>query len=61
MVAISYYLIGIVAKLIDGLGDYLPGLDTKLASLISIPLVVVLVWLGVRRLRKRVRRAVTGA
>ena len=25
VVAISYYLIGIVAKLIEGLGEYLPG------------------------------------
>ena len=57
VVAISYYLIGIVAKLLEGLEKYVPGFDAKLASLISVPIVVVLVWLGVRRLRHRVHRA----
>jgi uncharacterized membrane-anchored protein len=57
VVAISYYLIGIVGKLIEGLEKYLPGLDTKLAGLVSIPVVVGLVWFGVRRVRKRVLHA----
>ena len=57
VVAISYYMIGIVSKLIDGLEVYLPRLDTKLANLMAIPLVVVLVWFGVRRVRRRVLRA----
>ena len=57
VVAISYYLIGIVAKLIEGLGEYLPGLDTKLVSLISIPVVVAGVWFGVRRLRHRIMKS----
>ncbi len=57
VVAISYYLIGIVSKLIDGLGEYLPGTDTKLISLISIPVVVGAVWFGVRRLRHRIMKS----
>lgn len=57
VVAISYYVIGIVAKLIDGLAAYAPGIDSKFLSLLSIPAVVVLVWLAVRRLRNRVHRA----
>jgi uncharacterized membrane-anchored protein len=57
VVAISYYLIGIAAKLIEGLGTYLPMLDIKLTNLIAIPLVVLAVWLGVRRLRRRVQQA----
>ena len=57
VVAISYYLIGIVAKLIEGLSGYAPGIDVKLSSLISIPLVVVAVWWGVRRLRRRILTA----
>ena len=57
VVAISYYLIGIVAKLIEGLGTYLPMVDVKLANFVAIPLVVAAVWLGVRRLRQRVQRA----
>ena len=54
VVAISYYMIGIVTKLIEGLGAYVPGLDTKLLTLLSIPAVVLVVWLGVRRLRHRI-------
>jgi len=54
VVAISYYMIGIVTKLIEGLGAYVPGLDTKLLTLLSIPAVVLIVWLGVRRLRHRI-------
>lgn len=57
VVAISYYMIGIVAKLIEGLEKYLPGFDAKLATLVSIPVVVLLVWIGVRRLRHRVLKA----
>ncbi len=54
IVAISYYAISIVAKLIDGLGSYLPGLDTKLAELISIPVIIAAVataiWMVHRKL-----------
>lgn len=53
VVAISYYLIGILAKLIEGIGSY-AGRDTKLIGMLSIPVVVFLVWYGVRRLRKRI-------
>jgi len=53
VVAISYYLIGIFAKLIEGFGDYAKT-DTKLVSLLSIPVIVFLVWYGVRRLRKKI-------
>ena len=57
VVAISYYLIGIVAKLIEGLGAYAHGIDTKFVSLVSIPIVVAGVWLGVRRLRHRIMKS----
>ena len=42
---------------LDGLAAYAPGIDSKFLSLLSIPAVVVLVWLAVRRLRNRVHRA----
>ena len=58
VVAISYYLIGIVAKLLEGLSDYLPGMDVKLVSLISIPVVMGLVWYAVRRLRHKILKSV---
>jgi uncharacterized membrane-anchored protein len=53
VVAISYYLIGIIDKLIDGLGEHLQT-DTKAISLLSIPVVVIVVWYAVRRLRKKI-------
>jgi uncharacterized membrane-anchored protein len=56
-VAISYYLIGIVTKLIEGAGEY-AHVETKLITLISIPVVVAAVWLGVRRLRRRILKSV---
>jgi len=53
VVAISYYAISIAAKLIEGAGSYLPWLDTKLAELISIPVIIALVALGIWRVHKR--------
>lgn len=53
VVAISYYLIMILSKLIEGIGQYAP-LPTKLVSLLIIPFVVLIVWYGVRRLRKHI-------
>ena len=53
VVAISYYLIGILSKLIEGFGSY-AHVETKLVSLIVIPIVVFLVWYGIRRLRKHI-------
>lgn len=59
VVAISYYLIGILSKLIEGFGSY-AHTDTKLVSLLIIPLVVLIVWYGVRRLRKHILSAPPG-
>ena len=53
VVAISYYLIGILGKLFEGVGSY-AHVETKLVSLLSIPIVVFLVWYGIRRLRKHI-------
>ena len=55
VVAISYYLIGIVAKFLEGAASFVPGLDVKLASWLSIPVIVALVWWAVRRLKRRIR------
>ncbi len=56
VVAISYYMIGILGKLIDGLGAYMQA-DMKIVSLLSVPLVVLAVWYAVRRLRNRIMRS----
>jgi uncharacterized membrane-anchored protein len=59
VVAISYYLIGILSKLIEGFGSYAK-VETKLLSLLIIPFVVLIVWYGVRRLRKHILNAPPG-
>lgn len=56
VVAISYYLYGIVSKFAAGLSDYLTGHAVKELDLILIPAVVVVVWLALRALKKRVHR-----
>jgi uncharacterized membrane-anchored protein len=59
VVAISYYLIAIAGKFFDGVQDFFPALNAKLMSWAAIPVIVGLVWLGVRRVRARVQRAMT--
>ena len=54
VVAISYYAISIFAKLVEESAPYLPWMNGELAKLASIPVILVGVWLGLRRLRKRV-------
>jgi uncharacterized membrane-anchored protein len=53
VVAISYYLIQIAAKLFEGV----PGIDAKFASWVSIPVIIAAVWFAVRRVRRRIHRA----
>ncbi len=55
VVAISYYAINIVAKLIDGLADYFPHTDAKLIELISIPVIVIAVALAIWRVHVSLR------
>lgn len=55
--AISYYVIGIFAKLIEGAAKFLPPFDEKLTQFISIPVVIALVWLAARQIKKKVHRA----
>lgn len=54
--AISYYVIGIVGKLIEGAAKYAP-FDEKFAQFISIPVVIALVWLAARHIKRKVHRA----
>ncbi len=50
--AISYYLVGLVAYLAKALHGAGLRIDPEMAAGLSIPIVVPLVWFGVRRLRK---------
>ena len=56
VVAISYYLIGIIMKFAESLAELLPALSLKIISLIVIPATVAAVWLGLRRLRQKFAR-----
>jgi uncharacterized membrane-anchored protein len=56
VVAISYYLVGLVTYAAKGAEAADLPVSPDLAAALAIPLVVLLVWLGVRRLR----RAITG-
>ena len=54
--AISYYVIGIVGKLIEGAGKFV-SFDEKLFQFFSIPLVILAVWLTARHIKKKVQKA----
>jgi uncharacterized membrane-anchored protein len=60
VVAISYYLLSVVGKFIDGIGDFLPWLNVKLTEWLAIPVVLVVVFLSLRHLRHRLHRALEG-
>lgn len=57
VVAISYYLFGILSKFAGGLGEYFTGKAIKELDLILIPVVVVSVWLSLRAMKKRLHAA----
>lgn len=56
VVAISYYLVGLVTYAAKGVEAAGVAVNPELLAAVAIPFVVLLVWLGVRRLR----RAITG-
>lgn len=53
VVAISYYAISIFAKLVEESAHYVSWMNGELVKLASIPIILVGVWLGLRRLRKK--------
>lgn len=54
VVAISYYLLGLIGYIAKGLKSLGLPVDYDLAGLIGLPVVAGAVWLGVRRLRKAI-------
>lgn len=56
VVAISYYGVGLVGYLLKGLAAGGLPLDPSLAIAVAVPLVLGAVWLGLRRMRRRLRR-----
>lgn len=55
--AVTYYIVGLVGYLAKGLEPFGLGIRPDLAMAASIPIVVLLTALGVRRIRKSVTRA----
>jgi len=55
--AISYYLVGLVGYAAKGLREAGLAVPVNLVTGLSIPVVIVLVWFGVRRVRRRLGRA----
>ena len=55
VVAISYYAIAITAKVLDGISQYVPRIDTKLVELISIPAIVASVAFAIWRVHVRLQ------
>ena len=51
--AISYYLLSLAGYMFKGMEHARPGFDATLATGILAPLLVLTVWLGMRRLRHR--------
>ena len=56
VVAISYYLVGLVHYLAKGAVEAGVPLHPETAAAVSVPVVILLVWLGVRRLRKAIAK-----
>lgn len=54
--AITYYIVGLVSYLVKGAKAAGIGMNTELITAISIPVVITLVALGVRKVRKMVTR-----
>ena len=54
VVAISYYLLGLIGYLAKGLKSAGLPVNADMAGLIGLPVVAAAVWLGVRRLRKAI-------
>ncbi len=56
VVAITYYAVGLVGYVVQGLNKLGLGLDKTVATMVAVPLVALAVALGVRRLRQRLAK-----
>ncbi len=56
VVAISYYLVGLAGYRFKALKEAGVLVDVDIATGVSVPIVLALVWLALRRLRKRLAK-----
>ncbi len=52
--AISYYVVGLVAHAISGIASFGVHIDPEFGTAIAIPFVMAGVWIGLRRIRRRI-------
>ncbi len=52
--AISYYVVGLVAHAINGIASFGVPIDPEFGTAIAIPFVIAGVWIGLRRIRRRI-------
>jgi len=52
VVAISYYLVGLLGYVFKGLHEVVPSLKPEVATALALPLVALFVALAVRRIRR---------
>lgn len=57
VVAISYYLFGIASKFVTGATKYFFGESANFPDWTLIPAILLLVWWGIRRLKRRIRNS----
>lgn len=61
VVAISYYLVGLISYLMKGMKAGGLHLDTELITGVAVPVLALAVWFGVGRLRHRASRDTSGS
>jgi uncharacterized membrane-anchored protein len=57
VVAISYYLFNIVSIFVNGAAKYFFGEGVRFPDWSLVPVILLLVWWGIRRLKRRIRRS----
>ena len=57
VVAISYYLFNIVAIFVNGASEFVFGKGTGFPDWALVPVIILLVWWGIRRLKRRIRNS----
>lgn len=56
VVAISYYALSVLAKVVEPVASHLFAMDESVVIAVLAPIVVAAVWLGLRRIRSRIAR-----
>ncbi|SLK07412.1 DUF3422 domain-containing protein [Novosphingobium mathurense] len=54
VVAVSYYALGLLAKLLEGVESVVPGLHAHFLTALMVPFVLAAVWLGIHHMKRRI-------